>query len=84
MLFDEKALTLRPMVYVPAADTMFWESSCASGSAAIGAYLTGKTGEQVDLFLKEPGGTLRVNAAPGCGVRLSGQVTVRSEGTMIC
>ena len=84
MLFDEKTLALRPMVYVPAADTMFWESSCASGSAAIGAYLSEKSGAPVELCLNEPGGILRVNAAPGCGVRLSGQVTVRSEETMIC
>lgn len=84
MLFDEKALTLRPMVYVPAADTLFWESSCASGSAAVGAYLSEKSGAPVELCLNEPGGTLRVNAAPGGVVCLSGQVTVRSERTVVC
>ena len=84
MLFDEKTLTLRPMVYVPAADTLFWESSCASGSAALGAYLAKRSGRPVELCLAEPGGTLRVNAAPEGDVRLSGQVTVRSKGTIVC
>ena len=84
MLFDEKTLALRPMVYVPAADTMFWESSCASGSAAIGAYLSEKSGAPVELCLNEPGGILRVNAALGGVVCLSGQVTVRSERTVVC
>ena len=30
----ERALSLAPLVYIPVSDTLFWENSCASGSAA--------------------------------------------------
>ena len=69
MFIDEgegvRALT--PLVYVPGADTMFWENSCASGSAAAGMYLAAKEGKPVDVTFSEPAGSLRVTSDPDRG-----------------
>ena len=69
MFLDEgkgvRALT--PLVYVPGADTMFWENSCASGSAAAGMYLAAKEGKPVDVTFIEPAGSLRVTSDPDIG-----------------
>ena len=92
----EKELTfqLTPLVYVPAGSsggTVFWENSCASGSAAAGLYLT--SGQAQDLIagrtpgqarktivrLREPGGVLSVEYDPAAGsgnVLLHGQVSM--------
>ncbi len=78
MLLDKAAGTLRPLVFVPAADTLVWESSCASGTAAIGAWLYQQKGQSVRLSLQEPGGSLTVEATPK-GLWLTG--TVRSVHT---
>ena len=82
MLLDEASETLTPLVYVTAPETLYWEHSCASGSAAVGAYLAAKRGESVDLALREPGGTLRVKAAPGGAISLSGTVKLTKEDTL--
>ena len=85
---------LTPLVYVPAGSsggTVFWENSCASGSAAAGLYLT--SGQAQDLTarrapaqaqkaivrLREPGGVLSVEYDPAAGsgrVLLHGQVSM--------
>ena len=85
---------LTPLVYVPAGSsggTVFWENSCASGSAAAGLYLT--SGQAQDLTarrapaqaqkaivrLREPGGVLSVEYDPSAGsgrVLLHGQVSM--------
>lgn len=79
MFFNEEKMTLAPLVYVPAAQTLFWESSCASGTAALGVYLAKKNGTAVEKEVSEPGGTLRVKAFPNGEVYLSGRVTVGAE-----
>jgi len=58
---------LTPLVYVPGADTMFWENSCASGSAAAGMYLAARTGAPIDVTFDEPAGRLRVESDPVSG-----------------
>ena len=55
-------LRLTPLVFVPGSGTMFWESSCASGSAAVGEYLSAAAGGPVSLELEEPGGVLFVES----------------------
>lgn len=55
---------MSPLVYVPAADTCFWESSCASGSAASGIYLADRLGKPMVAKLDEPGGVLRIECDP--------------------
>ncbi len=70
MMFLGEGDALRPMtplVYVPGADTMFWENSCASGSAAAGMYLAAKAGSPADVTFDEPAGRLRVESDPATG-----------------
>ena len=64
MFLEGKAPSLRltPLVYVPGSGTMFWESSCASGSAAVGAALAEKSGAPIRLELSEPCGVLTVES----------------------
>ena len=85
MLLDEKEKRMRPLVYVPGADTMFWESSCASGTAAVGAWLSARDGAPRSLGLAGPGGVLTIEAdfaekvlRLGGHVRLGGRKTVEA------
>lgn len=64
---DAPRRRLTPLVYVPGSGTVFWESSCASGSTAAGMYLAAKTGSSVDMSFQEPGGVLRVASDPARG-----------------
>ena len=84
MLLDEASETLTPLVNVTAPETLYWEHSCASGSAAVGAYLAAKRGGKIELSLREPGGILRVKAAPDGSVLLSGTVILRKTGILAC
>ena len=59
---DAPKMRLTPLVYVPGSGTMIWESSCASGSAAVGTALSERSGARVCLDLEEPGGVLRVES----------------------
>ena len=82
MLLDEAAQRLTPLVYVPGADTLYWENSCASGTAAVGAYLAVREGRAVSRTLAEPAGTLGVTAAPEGAPLLRGRVLLRRERTV--
>ncbi len=62
MLFDESRCTLEPLVFVPGADSLFWEHSCASGTCAVGAFLALREKQSVRIELKQPGGSLSVCA----------------------
>lgn len=61
------ARRMTPLVFVPGADTLFWENSCASGSAAAGIWLAMKAGSPVDVRLHQPAGSLRVESDPATG-----------------
>lgn len=54
---------MRPLVFVPRAETLFWENSCASGSIAVGIYLYRKNGVPVDKDLIQPGGMINVRVS---------------------
>ncbi len=71
--FDRDTETITPLVYVPSADTLFWENSCASGTAALGAFLAEREGS-VSLSVRQPGGSLHVEADADGGIRLTGTV----------
>ena len=82
MLLSENARRITPLVYVPAADTLVWESSCASGTAAAATALSrGQTGEKHYEF-DEPGGRLSVDLSPG-RLLLSGQVAIKKESSFL-
>lgn len=71
---------LTPLVYVPGSGTLFWESSCASGSAAAGMLLARRSGRRTELELIEPGGILRVESDPTKGETwLFGRTKLRGE-----
>ena len=70
---DLEENTLLPLVYVRKSDTLFWESSCASGTAAAGAVLRKKSGPGSWAFL-EPAGTLKIDAPADGSLLLHGRV----------
>ncbi len=76
MFLDRKERLLKPLVYVPTAETLFWESSCASGTTAVGAFLAAESACPVTLTLKQPGGTLKIDARPDGSLLLSGTVRI--------
>ena len=73
LTFDRPAGTLLPLVYVPAADTLCWEHSCASGTTAVGAFLAAGEGPGSWSF-RQPGGILTVEADPAGRLFLTGYV----------
>ena len=76
MFPDPSFREMVPLVYVPAADTLFWENSCASGTAAAGAFLAGERGGPVEASIRQPGGTLTVSVSAEGSVRLTGSVRI--------
>lgn len=67
LMFIEKGAAgyrLTPLVYVPASGTVFWENSCASGSAATGMYLASRADARTSIVFQEPGGVLRAESDP--------------------
>ena len=76
MFFDREKSKLTPLVYVPSSDTMFWENSCASGTAALGYYLRFKKGGGIEAEITEPGGILKISAEDMGALRLTGSVSV--------
>ena len=73
---ERSVRTMTPLVYIPGNDTLFWENSCASGSAAAAYYLADKTGQATALTLSQPGGDLMARSDPQKGeTRI--QTTVR-------
>ncbi len=58
MQLDQEKMSLVPLVYVPAADTLFWERSCASGTCAAAVWLSASTGSYGTYSFIEPGGEL--------------------------
>ncbi len=76
MFLDREAGTMKPLVWVPAAGTLCWESSCASGTTAVGAFLYAKSGREIELPLKQPGGTLGINALADGRLLLSGRISL--------
>ncbi len=76
MFLDRAASRLTPLVYVPAANTLFWENSCASGTTAAGAYLAENSGVPLTVTLMQPGGSLKVDVTGEQKYFLSGTVRV--------
>ncbi len=62
LLFDEQESAMEPLVYVSAAGSAVWEHGCASGTAAIGAYLAVRDGGEASLDVYQPGGAIGVMA----------------------
>lgn len=82
LFLDRKENRLTPLVYVPRADTLFWERSCGSGTAAVGAYLAKQQGSTVCIPIRQPGGTLEITASPDGDLLLRGTVRCVYEKTI--
>ena len=76
---EKKKIT--PLVYVPVSETLVWENSCASGTAAAGVYFASKNNCVFETDFSEPGGTLGVRADNKGNVFIKGNVKIvrRSE-----
>ena len=60
LIWNEGASSFDPLVFRKAAGAADWRSSCATGAAAIGAWLTAQRQKNQCLTLKQPGGTMAV------------------------
>ena len=73
---------MAPLVYIPGADSMFWENSCASGSAAAGMYFASLDSKGSDcgspetkrVKIAQPGGVLCVECSSSDRIKLFGSV----------
>lgn len=61
LLFDEREMTLEPLVCVKNA-SLVWERGCGSGTTALGASLATKKQSSLSLGLKQPGGVMHIDA----------------------
>ena len=82
MYLDRDRGTLTPLVYVPAAGTLCWENSCASGSTAAAAWLARREGTPLALSLRQPGGVLTAEASPRGDIALTGTVKPVKKGSL--
>ncbi len=62
ILFSPQQLQMIPAVYVTATDTLYWENSCGSGSAAVAAALACMGKKDVSCTIHQPGGTIDIMA----------------------
>ena len=83
MFLDRANARLKPLVYVPSADTICWENSCASGTTAAVAYLAAESGAPVRMTLSQPGGGLTVEVSEDGAPRLQGHVRILHNGRTV-
>lgn len=81
MFLNTEASSMTPLVYVPAAGTLFWENSCASGTTACGAYVAARSGRAVSMSLRQPGGSLEIKVSEDGSFGLSGTVLFMCSGS---
>lgn len=68
ILFSPQTLTMIPAVYVAATQSLYWEKSCGSGSAAVAAALACMGKKDVSCQVRQPGGVLSIAATVKEGV----------------
>ena len=76
MFLDPRTMRLKPLVCVPAAGTLCWENSCASGTAAVGVYLAREAGGEASAVIRQPAGELAIHAGADGSLRLTGNVKI--------
>ncbi len=79
LLLSEDLSGFIPLVYVRSTGSAVWEHGCGSGTAAIGAYLAEKNGGRADCSLKQPGGSIAVQAQEG-RIFITGTVKIVASG----
>lgn len=76
-------MSLKPLVYVRSPETLFWESSCASGTAAAGVWLRDRFGRPGSWSFSEPAGSLEITADSGGRLLLTGSVKLQKKKTAV-
>jgi diaminopimelate epimerase len=81
LFYDTAAAFMRPAVYVYDTDSLVFESSCGSGSAALAVWKTGNAGDgETVCAVRQPGGIIdvRVRRRNGgiCGLSIGGTVSL--------
>ncbi|MCR5565827.1 MAG: hypothetical protein K6F61_03175 [Clostridiales bacterium] len=83
--WDREKQYMLPLVYVRGSESMTWEHGCGSGSAAIGALETLRSGEKT-VPVNQPGGTICVTAEKEDGavraVSITGTVRIGAENSI--
>lgn len=77
MLYSPGSGTVRPLVYVDGIRSLYWESSCASGTCALAEYSELKPGEKKEFY--EPGGTLTAERLPDGRIKLYGSAEITEK-----
>ncbi|GFN34526.1 diaminopimelate epimerase [Tepidimicrobium xylanilyticum] len=84
MYYDRESNFLTPLVYVKNTDSLFWERSCASGTAALGAALAYESESSISKEIQQPGGSLEISIDWKSNnidsIKLDGLVEIVSEG----
>ena len=78
MQIDAERGNLLPLVYVSAIDTLYWESSCASGTCAAAFWSASLQGRGGTFRFSEPGGVLGAEVKND-SLALSGTVTLKKK-----
>ncbi|WFA10219.1 diaminopimelate epimerase [Tissierella sp. Yu-01] len=86
MFYNYEDRFLKPLVYVRATDSKYWERSCASGTSALGVALALNKNISIEEKVKQPGGELEVSITLENGkiteLYLDGKVDIVSEGVV--
>ena len=80
LFLDQEKSSMTPLVYVPTAQTLCWEKSCASGTTAVCAYLAEQNSAPCSICLCQPGGELQAEADQSGAIRLTGKVKLLRQG----
>jgi histidine racemase len=84
MFYNEEQNFMTPLVYVAATDSVIWERSCGTGTAALGVALSLTSQGSIDRVVAQPGGCLEVLTTWGNdqieSVYLKGEVGIVAEG----
>lgn len=74
MMLDRANSKVTPLVYVENPETLYWESSCASGTTAVGTFLAEMEETDFSCDFTEPGGVLHIEVTADGHVQLRGRV----------
>lgn len=83
MLFDERTMSVEPLVYVESSETMVWERGCGSGSSAVAAYIAHTARADASVDLRFPGGMIHASATYSnvvTSLSVEGVVSIRATG----
>jgi histidine racemase len=84
MFYDEERNFMIPLVYVADTDSVIWERSCGTGTAALGVALSLTSQGSIDMVVAQPGGNLEVLTTwvndQIESIYLKGEVDIVAEG----